>query len=248
MSAANSYPEMSTPQRHWRAATATAATLLALLVTLSGAVQAQTDDLRLPVSLDADSTAYDGKSSMVMFKGLRLTQGRLGIAADEGYASKMDFEDSTWHFQGNVVIDVDNGRIESDSADMVFSGYRLKTATIIGTPAIFDMQRPGSEERTHAEAGKLVYNFDEGIVEFSDQATITEGGNLISSNYLVYNIREQRINASSGGEGDPKVRITYTPAPISEPGEPGPPDDSVPDDDSDAEQAQEPPEEGEAGR
>jgi len=238
---------MCNPQRYRRATTAAASILLALLGLASGTLQAQSDDLRLPVSLDADSTAYDGKSSMVMFRGLRLTQGRLGIAADEGYARKMDFEDSTWHFQGNVVIDVENGHIESDSADMVFSGYQLKTATIIGTPAIFDMQRAGSEERTHAEAGKLVYNFEKGIVEFSDQATITEGGNQISSSYLVYNIREQRINASSGGEGDPKVRITYTPAPISEPAETGPPDASIPDDNSDAEDAQEPPEEGEAG-
>lgn len=172
---------------------------------------AQTDDLRLPVSLDADSTAYDGKSSMVMFRGLRLTQGRLGIAADEGYASKMDFEDSSWRFKGNVVIDVENGRIESDLAEMQFAGYQLRTATITGSPATFEMQRPGSDEKTYAEAGKLVYDFTKGVVEFSDQATITEGGNQISSSYLVYDIRQQRINASSGGAGDPKVRITYTP-------------------------------------
>jgi lipopolysaccharide transport protein LptA len=123
----------------------------------------------------------------------------------------MDFEDSTWHFEGNVIIDVENGHIESDVADMEFSGYQLKTAAISGSPATFEMQRPGSDETTYAEAGKLVYNFDSGIVEFSDNATITEGGNQISSSFLVYNIREQRINASSGGEGDPKVRIIYTP-------------------------------------
>jgi lipopolysaccharide transport protein LptA len=172
---------------------------------------AQTEDLRLPVSLDADSTAYDGKSSMVMFRGLRLTQGLLGISADEGFASKMDFEDSTWHFEGNVIIDVENGHIESDIADMTFAGYQLRTATITGSPATFEMQRPGSEDTTYAEAGKLVYDFDTGVIEFSDEATITEGGNQISSSYLVYNIREQRINASSAGAGDPKVRIVYTP-------------------------------------
>ena len=77
--------------------------------------------------------------------------------------------------------------------------------------ATFEMQRPGSEQTTYAEAGRLVYDFAAGVVEFSEEATITEGGNQISSSYLVYNIREQRINASSGGEGDPKVRIIYTP-------------------------------------
>ena len=215
----------------------------ALLCVFSCALYAQTDDLRLPVSLDADSTAYDGKSSMVMFRGLRLTQGRLGISADEGFASKMDFEDSTWHFEGNVVIDIENGHIESDVADMEFSGYQLRTATILGSPATFEMQRPGSDEPTYAEAGRLVYDFDTGIVEFSGEATITEGGNQISSSYLVYNIREQRINASSGGEGDPKVRITYTPGALDELS-----DEVIEENVPDAEETvDDPPEEGETG-
>jgi lipopolysaccharide transport protein LptA len=171
----------------------------------------QSEDLRLPISLDADSTAYDGKSSMLMFQGLRLTQGNIGIVADEGRATQLDFEDSVWHFSGNVVIDVENGHMESDSADLEFSGYQLRLATIAGNPATFTMRRPGNDQPTNAEAQRLVYNFDEGIVEFSGDASITEGGNQISSSYLVYNLREQRINASSGGDGDPKVRITYTP-------------------------------------
>lgn len=217
--------------------------VVALLCGLSFAAVAQSDDLRLPVSLDADSTAYDGKSSMVMFRGLRLTQGELGISADEGFASKMDFEDSTWHFEGNVIIDVENGHIESDVADMEFNGYQLKTATIVGSPATFEMLRPGSDDTTYAEAGRLVYDFESGIVEFSEDATITEGGNQISSSYLVYNIREQRINASSSGDGDPKVRITYTPGPLEALTD-DVVDENLPDD---AESEEEPPEEGDTG-
>ena len=191
--------------------------LATLLLALSPAlVLAQTDDLRLPISLDAESTAYDGKSSMLMFQGLRLSQGNIGIVADEGRATQLDFEDSVWHFSGNVVIDVENGHMKSNAADLEFSGYQLRRATITGSPATFEMKRPGSEQVTYAEAGRLVYKFDEGIVEFSEEATITEGGNQISSSYLVYNIREQRINASSGGEGDPRVRITYTPGAAGE--------------------------------
>ncbi len=190
--------------------------IVAALLLVSTIAHPQTDELRLPMLLDADSTNYDGKSSMLMFSGLRLTQGNLGIAADEGRATKMDFEDSVWHFAGNVVIDVDSGHIESDSADMVFSGYQLEVATIVGSPATFRMVRPGTDQVTYAEAGRLKYDFNAGIVEFSGDATITEGGNQIASNYLVYNIREQRINASSGGAGDPKVRITYTPGKLDE--------------------------------
>ncbi|MCH8071573.1 MAG: lipopolysaccharide transport periplasmic protein LptA [Proteobacteria bacterium] len=184
-------------------------TLAALL--LCGSSYGQIDELVLPISLDADSTDYDGKSSMLMFRGLRLTQGSIGIEADEGRASKLDFEDSVWHFAGNVVIDTENAHIESDTADLKFTGHVLRLATITGSPATFEMKRPNSNKVTYAEAGRLEYDFDAGVVEFSDQATITEGGNQISSNYLVYNIKEQRINARSGGEGDPRVRITYTP-------------------------------------
>ena len=46
----------------------------------------------------------------MMFQGLRLSQGTTNIEADEGRATKIDFEDSTWHFNGNVVIDVDENQ------------------------------------------------------------------------------------------------------------------------------------------
>ena len=175
------------------------------------AVSAQTDDLRLPISLAADSTAYDGNSSMLVFQGLRLSQGSIGVEADIGRASKLDFQDSVWRFEGNVVIDVENGHIECDSADLQFFDHVLKFATIRGEPATFEVRRPGSDEITYAEAGLLEYNLDTGIVEFSEEAVFTEGGNQIASSFIAYNINERRINAESSGEGDDKVKITFTP-------------------------------------
>jgi lipopolysaccharide export system protein LptA len=201
-----------------------AAALAAMAVTVSVDTAAQEADQRLPISVDADSVAYDGKNSMLMYRGLKLNQGNIGIEADEGRASNLDFEDSVWEFTGNVVIDVENGRVECDSAHLKFAGHQLQHATITGSPATFEMQRPGSDVATHAEAGRLHYDFETGIIEFSDQATITEGGNRISSNYLVYNIEKQRIDARSAGEGEPRVKITYTPRESE--GEDG--DDSTP--------------------
>jgi lipopolysaccharide transport protein LptA len=185
--------------------------LAAILFLLPAVSAAQINDLRLPISLDADSTAYDGKNSMLMFRGLRLSQGNIGIEAAEGRASNLDFEDSVWQFSGNVVIDVENGHIECDTADLQFTEHQLTLATIVGTPATFELKRPGSDETTYAEAGKLRYDLLAGTIEFSENAVITEGGNQIESNYLIYNIIEQRINAQGSPEGDGKVRITYTP-------------------------------------
>ncbi len=184
---------------------------IAVILGLSAAVHAQLSELRLPISLDADSTDYDGKNSMLMFKGLRLSQGNIGIEADEGRASKLDFEDSVWRFSGNVIIDVDNGHIENDSADLQFSEHQLLLAEIKGSPATFELTRPGSDDTTYAEARQLRYDLRAGTIEFSGDATITEGGNQISSSFLVYNIREQRINAQSSANGENRVKIIYTP-------------------------------------
>jgi len=210
-------------------------TLAVVAVTWPLAVLPQEPDLRLPITVDADTLAYDGKNSMLIYQGLKLNQGSLGIEADEGRASNLDFENSVWEFNGNVVITVENGRVECDTAHLKFSGHQLERATITGSPATFEMQRPESDVVTYAEAGRLEYNFDAGTIEFSEQATITEGGNQISSNYLVYNIEEQRINARSAGEGEPRVKIIYTPS-----------DSEAPEDDDSASQAgDDEPDEGE---
>lgn len=185
---------------------------LLLLMLLPTIATAQVIDSRLPITVDADSTDYDGKNSLLLFRGLRVTQGSIGIEADEGQATKLDFDDAIWRFEGNVIIDVDNGHIECESADLKFDNNTLQLATIQGSPATFELKRLGTEEITYAEAGLLKYDLTTGIVEFSENAVITEGGNQISSSFLVYNIAEQRINAQSSGDGDEKVKITYTPS------------------------------------
>ena len=183
---------------------------LVLLPIVAGA-QIFEGDSRLPMDIDAESTVFDGKNAMTIFNGLRLTQGRISIQADEGRAQRMELEDSSWTFSGNVVIDVGDGRIECDSAELYFDEFALKRAIVTGSPAVYELRRAGSEEPTHGEAGRLDYDVAAGVIRFSEQATITEGGNQISSNMLVYNIAEQRINADSSGDADDRVRITYTP-------------------------------------
>lgn len=185
--------------------------LFTILMFLPVLAAAQSNELRLPISLESDSTDYDGKNSMLRFHGLRLSQGSINIEADVGRASKLDFENSVWHFEGNVVIDVDAGHIESDSAELRFRNTQLRLAVIEGSPATFELRRPDSDYVTHAQAKRLRYDFDKGVVEFLEDAIITEGGNQISSSYLLYNIVEQRINAQSSGNGDQKVKITVIP-------------------------------------
>jgi len=185
---------------------------LALLVLIPCLVSAQDVDLnRLPLTVNSETADFDGKTSTMMYTGLRFAQGDLSIEADEGRATTTSQENSTWQFLGNVVIGLNNGHIECDSAELHFLGSVLITAVVTGEPATFELKRATADDVTYAEAGKLRYDVANGIIEFSEQATITESGNEISSNFLVYNILERRINADSSGVGEDRVRITYTP-------------------------------------
>ena len=103
------------------------------------------EDLRLPIELHADSTEYDGKSSMLLFRNMRLLQGAIDVQADEGRDEQMNFEDSVWRFNGNVTIDTENGthRVRY-VADLTFIDTQLQNATITGAPATFELKREDS--------------------------------------------------------------------------------------------------------
>ena len=188
------------------------ALLFLALTPLVATAQVSDLDLRLPWDIVSETMSLDGKTSTVIYTGLRFSQGNISIEADEGRASNLEQQSSSWQFSGNVVIDVDSGHIKCDAANLRFDGNVLRTALVTGAPATFEMKRAGSDEATYAEAGRLAYDIEAGIIEFSQQATITEGGNQISSNFLVYNIAEQRIDADSSGSDDDRVRIIYTPS------------------------------------
>jgi lipopolysaccharide transport protein LptA len=168
-------------------------------------------DLRLPWTINSETMSFDGKTSTVIYTGLRFSQGNIFIEADEGRSTVNEKDSGFWSFAGNVIIDVNQGRIECQTAELSFSGNVLTKAVVTGAPATFRIQRSGADDITHASASKLLYDVQGGVIEFSGEARITESGNEISSSFLVYNINERRINADSSGTGDDRVRITYTP-------------------------------------
>jgi len=206
MFAAKSHLDMTSLSRNFAAAAA-----LMLLISSSLATAQIVDLDRLPWTIDSETMSFDGKTSTIIYTGLQFSQGNISIEADEGRATTREQENSIWQFSGNVVIDLNNGRIECESAVLQFDGSVLNTATVTGEPATFELTRADADDVTYAEAGNLKYDVVNGIIEFSEEATITESGNEISSNFLVYNILERRINADSTGVGDDRVRITYTP-------------------------------------
>tara|TARA_B100000927_G_scaffold140291_1_gene113239 strand:- start:76 stop:729 length:654 start_codon:yes stop_codon:yes gene_type:complete len=174
-------------------------------------VNAQINSAELPINIDAESTGYLADESVLTFTKLNLSQGGLSISADRGEASRLDFENSTWRFEGNIIIKLENGRIESDFAHLEFEGHQIKIARIQGSPAMLIIDRGAKVERTSAIANRIDYDFQRSLIDFTGNVSILEGGNQISSEYLIYNIKDQSIQAQSNSNDNSKVKITYTP-------------------------------------
>ena len=174
-------------------------------------VNAQLNSAELPINIDAESTGYDADESVLTFTKLNLSQGGVSISADRGEASKLDFENSTWKFEGNIIITLENGKIESDFAHLEFEGHQIKIARIQGSPAMLLIDREAEVERTSAIANRIDYDFQRSLIDFTGNVSIQEGGNQISSEYLIYNIKDQSIQAQSNSDDNSKVKITYTP-------------------------------------
>ena len=174
-------------------------------------VNAQINSAELPINIDAESTGYLADESVLTFTKLNLSQGGISISADRGEASKLDFENSNWRFEGNIIINLENGRIESDFAHLEFEGHQIKIARILGSPAMLLIDREAEVERTSAIANRIDYDFQRSLIDFTGNVSIQEGGNQISSEYLIYNIKDQSIQAQSNSDDNSKVKITYTP-------------------------------------
>ena len=174
-------------------------------------INAQINSAELPINIDAESTGYLADESVLTFTKLNLSQGDISISADRGEASKLDFENSTWKFEGNIRITLENGSIDSDFAHLEFEGHQIKTARIQGSPAKLLFNREDEVTRTSAIADRIDYDFQKSLIDFTGNVSIQEGGNQISSEYLVYNIKDQSIQALSDSKENSKVKITYTP-------------------------------------
>ena len=126
---------------------------LALLPSISSAQVVDLD--RLPWTIDSETMAFDGKTSTVIYTGLQFSQGDISIEADEGRATTREQATSSWQFLGNVIIDLNNGHIECDSAKLQFDGSVLNLAIVTGSPATFELTREAADDVTYAEACKL---------------------------------------------------------------------------------------------
>jgi lipopolysaccharide transport protein LptA len=152
---------------------------------------------KLPI--DIASSRVDYKGDTVDFQNVTITQGATKVQADRAHATGLDnFDNSRWTFEGNVRINGEqHGSLKSDAAIVEFRNNYISKATVTGNPAEFEQKRTDTDEIARGHAREIEYNVSDGTVRLSNDAWIWDGHNALSAPELVYNIREQHVQAAA---------------------------------------------------
>jgi lipopolysaccharide transport protein LptA len=164
-----------------------------------------------PISLEAQSTEFDYRNSTLVFRKVKIEQGEMSVEADQAQATGLDFENSRWTFRGNVKINVPQGLLTSDNAEVTFANKVLANARINGTPAEFEQHVEKNGQLARGRANRIDYDVAQGVVRLSDNAWLSDGKNEIRGESLKYSVRDQRVIAEAAEQGSQRVRITITP-------------------------------------
>jgi lipopolysaccharide transport protein LptA len=189
----------------------------------------------LPVSVDAASSEVDYKTNTVVFRNVVISQGAMRVQAEHARATGLNFANSKWNFDGNVRIDAEQrGNLRSDQAVVEFKDNHIARATVTGKPAEFEQKRVNSDAVARGHADEILYDVNDGTVRLKDDAWLSDGQNEISGPLLIYNIREQRVQAAAApdasGGSDQRVHISISPrAGVTGKPEPARPDAPKPD-------------------
>jgi lipopolysaccharide transport protein LptA len=164
------------------------------------------------ISWDAASVDGDFKTHMMHLKDVVIKYGTMTVRADKADASGTDFQNSHWTFEGNVRINAEpRGNLRSDQAIVEFRDNHLVKATVTGKPAEFEQKRADSDQIAHGRADEIVYEVNDGTVRLSNDAWLSDGQNEISGPVLVYNLREEHVQATTAPGTGQRVHITIKP-------------------------------------
>jgi lipopolysaccharide transport protein LptA len=163
---------------------------------------------QLPIAVDAASSEVDYKTHNLVFTQVVISQGATRVQAEHAHATGLDFANSRWTFEGDVHIDApEQGTLRSDAAVVEFRDNHIARATITGKPAQFEQKRTDSNQVARGHADEIVYDVAAGTVRLTSDAWLSNGLQEISGPLLVYNMREQKVQAATAPGTGERIHI-----------------------------------------
>lgn len=180
---------------------------LVVLMTAAWTTLNAQDPADTPILIDAESSEFDYNGGRLVFNGLRLDQGNLGIRADTAETDKLDFNEGEWTFSGNVVVEAENTRLECDSAKLSFKNHELTGALLVGKPARFEQPAAEADAINSGAANKIEFDMQAGTLKLLGEARFSDGVNEISGDLITYDLTRGRLTAGAGENGPVKILI-----------------------------------------
>ena len=168
-------------------------------------------DSREPIALEAASSQFDAEAGLLVFRGIRISQGPFSISADMAEATELDFSDSTWDFSGRVVIAGEGASIHAASAELRFRDHQLRNTVARGDPATFEREQTEDFRAISGDARTIEYDHQQQELVLSGDARLLDGTNEVSGSRLIYRVADGRVMAGSDEGDEERVRITITP-------------------------------------
>jgi lipopolysaccharide transport protein LptA len=172
-----------------------------------------------PIIINSVFSNIDYRTNTAVFTDIVVSQGDTRLKAERASATGVGFTNSQWTFVGGVVMILEpRGTLFADRVIVQFSNGQVTEGTAIGSPAYFEQPRTDSHRPVHGHADRITYDAKQDTVRLYGHAQLWVGPNQlsvgpnveISAPMLVYNVREQRLQADSPDERR-QVHATITP-------------------------------------
>ena len=217
---ASSFPSQDLRRRPAGSALLAAVALLGTVAFAHAQTGLPAGNSELPINLEAASSDFDYKNNTLLFKRVKSTQGGLEGSAQQASATGLEFNNSEWRLQGDVVITVPGGKLQSSEARVMFRNNAIASASIKGAPAQFEQRLKEQNQVARGRAAAIDYDVKAATVRLTGDAWLTDGNNEIRGNTLVYDIGRERVQANPSEKDPGGVKITINPPQKTPPAKP----------------------------
>jgi lipopolysaccharide transport protein LptA len=158
---------------------------------------------------ESQSWTLDGKTNLIHFVGPKITQGDLGIEAQEAIATGIEFEQqSEWRFTGQVRIKLDGALITADSAVFTFADKRLSRGELSGSATFEDTARAEGKSAVRGGANKILYDDRARTLRLSENAWVHKDQYEMQGCDLIYNLNGEGVTSGSPNCPQPfRIRV-----------------------------------------
>lgn len=124
-------------------------------------------------------------------------------------ADSVHFDDvkKTSVYQGNVVLSQGTMTIKADRIDVSQDQRGMTSGEAVGAPVHFKQKMEGRPEFMEAEADRVVYDADTGLLKLIGSAHLKRGDDELRGSLIVYDTKTERYTAQGSGEPGIKGRV-----------------------------------------